>query len=275
MDSIRYLVTKYYFNERTYSTTTVASQQFYPLPPNVKKLINLNVVIGGVTWVAKECPTRDMWDTLNVINFVQDFPSYFFVYNGQVGIYPNPATSGNTINMHFKTRIIDLSQADVTNATASATMSATNGTIPVVASTGTFLNWMEGNWMRIPFSSTNATSGDNQWYQIDSVVSATQAYLMNPYQGNTVSGANFTIGEMSILPEDYQDLPLYRMASIYYTTRFPDIARAKEYQELYDRGVAALDAEFGSKTTNVSIPDTPDAIVNPNLFISSSSQTNP
>ncbi len=265
-DSIRYLVAKYYFNERSYSTVTTASQQFYNLPPQVKKLINVTISIGGVLWQPKECATRQQWDNLNVVTYTQDYPSYFFVYNNQVGIYPIPASSSNAMTMNYKIRTIDLSMADVTDVSSTRTMTATNGSTTLTASGAVFLNWMAGNWIKIPYSSSNSTSGDNQWYQIDSITSSTVAVLKNKYTGATVTGAAFTIGEVSLLPEDYQDLPLYRMGLIYYTTRVPDALKAKEYQDLWDTGLATLDAEFGSKTTSVVLNDIDLPMQNPNLF---------
>lgn len=267
-DANRYLIAKYYFNERSYIVPggTVAQTQFYNLPPQVKKLINVTVSIGGVLWQVLECPSRIMWDNLNVTTFYQDFPSYFFVYNGQVGIFPIPASSSNIITLNYKTRVVDLSMADVTQATSGQTVSITANSTTVTASGATFLNWMVGQWIRIPFTSTNSTSGDNQWYQIASVTSSTVLVLSNQYSGATVSAANFTIGQVSILPEDYQDLPLYRMGIIYYTTRFPDPARAALYQKLWDEGVAKLDEEFGSKTTSIVLPDVNLPMLNPNLY---------
>lgn len=264
--SLRYLTTKFYFNERSYTTTTTSGTQFVNLPPNVKKLINVTVLIGGVLWQPKECPSREYWDYLNTISFNQDYPSYFFVYNGQVGLWPIPASSSNTITMNYKARIVDLSMQDVTNATASTTVSITTNTTTVTASGATFKSWMVGQWIRIPSSTTDATNGDNQWYQISSVTSTTVLVLKNKYTGTTVTAANFTIGEAPILPEDYQDLPLFRMANIYYTTRFPDPTRAKLYEDQYDRGYAALEEEFGSKTTSVILPDTSMPLFNPNLY---------
>jgi hypothetical protein len=266
MDSIRYLVTKYYFNERTYTTATVASQQFYNLPPQVKKLINLTISIGSVLWQPKECPTRQFWDALNVINFTQDFPSYFFIYNGQVGIYPIPSSSSNIMTMNYKTRITDLSMADVTDTTSSRTIAITTNTATLTASGALFLKWMEGQWIRLSHSATDANNGDNQWYQINSVTSTTVAVLKNAYTGATVTASGFTIGEVPILPEDYQDLPLYRLGVIYYTTRFPDAARAGQYQKLWDIGEAKLNEEFGSKTSSIILNDTDEAMIQPNLF---------
>jgi hypothetical protein len=265
MDSIRYLVTKYYFNERTYTTNTVAQQQFYNLPPQVKKLINTTVTIGSVVWLVKECPSRDYWDSLNNVTFYQDYPAFFFVYNGQVGIFPAPASSGNRITMNYKTRIPDLSMDDIVSS--GTTVALTNGSTTVTGSSSIFTNWMAGNtYLKVPHSNASASNGDNQWYAISTVSSGTTAILAAPYQGATLTTGTVTIGEVPILPEDYQDLPLYRLGYIYYTTRFPDAQKSQLYQNLYDTGLKALDDEFGSKTTNVVLTDTDAPIVNPNLF---------
>lgn len=268
--SLRYLTTRYYFNERSYTVPggTVAQTQFYNLPPQVKKLINVTVLIGSTLWQPKECSSREYWDNLNAQTFYQDYPSYFFVYNGQVGIFPIPASSSNVMTFNYKTRIIDLSQADY----STGTVAITTNTTTVTGSGTTFTNAMAGQWLRVAFSSTNSANGDNQWYQIASVTSGTVLVLKNVYSGATVTGGTYTIGEAALLPEDYQDLPLYRMAYLYYTTRFPDKVRAELYKDLYDTGFKALDDEFGSKTTNVVLTDTQAPIYNPNLFQRSVSQ---
>lgn len=269
--SNRYLITKYYFNERSYTVPggTIAQTQFYNLPPQVKKVINVTVTIGSVKWMPIEVPTRSQWDKLNVINFYQDYPSHFFIFNGQLGLFPIPATTGSTITINYKIRTVDLSMVDVTDTTSLQTMTATNGTTTLLASgtTVTFNKWMQDSgWIRLPHSTTDSKNGDNQWYQIATVTSGTQAALINNYTGSTISGASFTIGDVSILPEDYQDLPMYRMGVIYYTTRFPDPTKAQLYQKLYDDGAFKLDEEFGSKTTSILLPDTDSPYVNPNLF---------
>lgn len=270
-DANRYLVSKYYLNEKTYLVPggTIGQTQFYNLPPQVKKLINITVTIGSVVWQPKECPTRQDWDALNVQTFYNDFPLYFFVYNGQVGIWPIPSSNSNVITMNYKTRIVDLSMADVTQATNSTTVSITTNTTTVTASGATFLNWMANQWIRIPYTSTNSTSGDNQWYQIASVTDSTHLTLMNQYTGGTVTAASFTIGQVSILPEDYQDLPLFRMGMVYYSTRLMDNARYTMYKGLYETGEEKLMEEYGSKTSSIILTDVPLPIMNPNLFQSS------
>lgn len=264
-DSLRYLTSKFYLNERTYTTTTVAQQQFYNLPPQVKELINLTVTIGSVKWIPNVCPTRDYWDSLNVITFYQDFPSFFFVYNGQVGIFPIPASAGNTIEMHYKVRIKDLTQADYTTGTVSIDQNTTT----LTGAGTTFIKNMEDRWIRI-----SEPTGDGNWYQIKTFTDATHLELYNNYTGPTVAGGTYTIGEMPIMPEDYQDLALYRALYVYYNSRVPNPTQAATYKQLYDDGYALLDAEFGQKTTNVALTDTDAPVYNPNLFLKSQIQTN-
>lgn len=135
--------------------------------------------------------------------------------------------------------------------------------------TGSGTSWttnMVNRWLNIPETQSNSTSGDDKWYQIQSVQSATQLTLYGDYQGQNTTGASYTIGEAPILPEDYQDLALFRALWIYHNSISPDPVQAKIYQSLYETGKEVLDYEFGSKTTNpvLTPPDAPT--FNPNLF---------
>lgn len=372
-DSLRYLTKTFYFNERTYSVPggTAASTQWYRLPPNIAEVVNITVNINGVLWIPEFAANRRYWDALNVITFQQDYPLFFFIWNNQLGLFPMPATTGYPITINYKERIVDLTQADYTTGTVSATQyksgtfiatasSATiagttlpyspflqnndavtlvsTGTLPtgfasnttyyainVTASgtpqssgnpqtytfqlttvsgnagdiitpstagtgqmtyavsaqviTGSGTSWsqtMAGQWLKLTPSNTDASSGDGRWYQIQTVTSATSLTLFNEYigTGNTssVSGASYLIGQVPILNENYQDLPLYRMAVIYYTIRLPDEARAKWFQKMYDDGFEALNKEFGAKTTSPVLLDTDVGIYNPNLFVMNQKQ---
>lgn len=137
----------------------------------------------------------------------------------------------------------------------------------VVTGSGTsWTNNMAGRWLNIPETASNTTSGDNKWYQILSVQSSTSLTLYNDYQGRNVSTAVYTIGQVPILPEDYQDLALWRALMIYYTSIVPDAAQAKGYQTLYETGKEVLDFEFGSKSTNPVLTPPNAPTFNPNLF---------
>lgn len=258
-DAIRILVNKFYFNETSFNFQTVASQQFYNLPPNVRKIINVTGTVGGVLWITKDVPNRDYWDYLNVITFTQNFPMFHFIWNRntQVGIWPIPSTA-YTATVNYQQRNIDLSQADYTTGT----VSINNGSATATFSGSTLNSNMAFRWLQIP-----APTGDNQWYQIQSVdTGAGTVTLYGNYQGVNVSNASFTIGEMSVIPEDYQDLPLYRALEIYFTSIVNNPDKAELYRGLYERGYERLNADYGQKVTSPVLTDTEAPLLNPNLF---------
>lgn len=261
-DSLRYLTTKYFFNERSQVVPggTVASQQNYDLPYNIKTLINVYVTVGSIRYQLTECPNRSMWDSLNFVPYTSDIPQFYYIWNKQCYIFPTPASSSNVITYNYKIRLKDLSQADYTTGT----VTMTNASSVVTGSGTTFTADMVGRWIR-----ATAPTGDEQWYEIGTYTSATVIGLVNQYQGSTASGAAFIIGEMPILGEDYQDLPVYRALEIYYTSRVPNPTSAELYGNLYKTGVEALDAEFGSKSWSVAITPADIEVSNPNLFVRS------
>lgn len=368
-DSLRYLTQKYYFNEQQYQTLTQAQVQVYQLPFDVKDIINETVLVGGILWQPLEAPNRQFWDSLNTIPFYSDFPQFNYRFKAnQLMLFPTPTSSGDPIQINYKRRIKDLSVADYTTGTLSATQWKSGGMVftansatvsvttlsytPILAvndtfviSTGTNLNlpsqftagttyyvktvgtasnsttnpgnltytitisatqggtaitpttsagntplaggplisysrsgatitgsgtaWttnMAGRWLNIAESASNTTSGDNRWYQIKSVESSTSLTLFNDYQGQDVSGGTYIIGEVPILPEDYQDLALYRALWVYYTSIVPNPQQAKGFLQLYETGKEVLDYEFGSKSTNPVLTPPTAPVFNPNLF---------
>lgn len=265
-DALRYLVGTFFFNESSYTVPggTVAGQAGYQLPFNNKQVINTTVLIGSVLWQPTEIATRKAYDALNVIPFSNDFPQYYYIYNSQLLLWPTPATSAQPITINFKKRIRDLSAVDYTTGT----VTVTNASTAVVGVGTSWTTNMAGRWLNVPLTASNTTSGDDEWYQIASVTSATALVLNNQYQGATATSvaSGYTIGEVPILPEDFQDLPLYRALYVYFSSITKDPESAKYYKVLYDEGYKMLDAEFGSKTASVGITPNDMSVVNPNMF---------
>lgn len=275
-DAIRYLATKYYFNEKSYTTVSVTQQAGYTLPSDFEVMENVTLQIGGFVWQGRPAAGRRHYDYLNTAPYYNDYPQFTFIWNGQLLIWPTPASSGNTITMNYKSRVPEVSQADVTQTTASTTVSITTATTTVTAAGGTpFQSWMgQSGWIRIPHSSTvTATNGDNRWYQIASVTSATVLTLVSPYLGATVTAGNFTIGDVPILPEDYQDIPLYRALYLYFTSIQPSPDQAKLYKGLFDDSTVELDNKYSSKDYSPVLTDPTAPVFNPNLFPRNLSQT--
>lgn len=257
-DGYRDLSDRFYFDETTDTFTTTASTQFYNQPYNLYKIETMYLTNGTTRYTMKEARSRVFWDELNFSTYTSDVPLYYFVFDGQIGIWPTPSSSSLTVTVVYKKRVRDLSQADYTTGT----VALTNGSATVTGSGTTFTAAMVGRWINV-----TSPSGDGNWYEISGFTSATVITLKKTYQGATVSGASYTIGEMMNLPERYHDLPVYRAAAIYFETRVPDQTRAQKFQNRYDLGLMRMEEDIGSKTVNVRIALRPELPPNTNLFV--------
>lgn len=265
-DTHRYLMQKYFFNEATVTIPTVSQQQFYALPFNYSKLKTATITIGNLKWNPKEVLTRREWDDLNVFPYFADIPNNFFIYNNtQIGIWPIPSTTGNIITFNYKIRVPELTFDDYITGTVAVTHNSTTvvGTATswltnYLATAGSVLNL--NLWLKV-----TAPSGDNNWYQISSIQDATHLTLVNTYQGETVSGANYTIGQMPLLLEDFQDLLVYRPMELYFSTIQPDSSKYEQFKVLYEDGIKMMDDYVGTKSTNVNLARSAQ-MMNPNLF---------
>lgn len=264
-DTHRYLMEKYFFNENSSTIPTVASQQFYNLPYNYSQLKTITVTQGDLRWTPTEIFSREDWDNLNVFPTYSDIPNNFFIYNGQIGIYPIPSSSSNTITFNYKIRVPDLTFDDYTTGTVSATNTSTTVTgsgtgwvANYLPSAGSVLNL--NLWIRL-----TAPLGDNNWYQISSIDSATTITLKNAYQGSSTTGASYAIGQMPLLLEDYHDLLVYRPLTIYFSTKVSAKEKYEEFKAFYEEGIHKLDSYAGRKTVQVNLRERINN-TNPNVY---------
>ncbi len=89
--------------------------------------MNVTVKVGGVLYQPAESPSRRHFDALNVVPFWNDYPQYYYIFNGKILLYPTPASNGNIITINYKKRIVDITMDDVTDNSLTNTVSATNG----------------------------------------------------------------------------------------------------------------------------------------------------
>lgn len=236
------------------STVTVAGTQFYYLPYNIDKLKTVVVINGNVRYNPTEVADRFTWDSLNTNTNVQsNIPNYYYIYAGQVGFWPIPSTAGLPINFTYTQSVKNLSNADY----VTGTITATNGSTTITGSGTTFTSGMVGRYLKV--------NSDGFWYKIAGFTSTTVLTLEKAYQGTTGAGAAYTIGEMSILPEDYQDLPVYYAVSQYWYMN-GEVQRGREYERMFADGKQAMRLDVGNQSANVDINSTKQ-VINPNLTI--------
>lgn len=121
-DEHKKLLQEYFFNENSFSISTVAGQQGYNLPYNYSKLKTHTLSIGNLKWTPTEILSRRDWDELNTItNYTSDIPNNFFIYNGQMLLWPTPSSANNTITFNYKIRVPDMTFTDYITGTVSVT----------------------------------------------------------------------------------------------------------------------------------------------------------
>lgn len=258
----KYLLQKYFSNEGSFTLSTVANQQFYKMPPNYSKLKTVTITVGNLKWTPTEILTREEWDKLNVFPYYADIPANYFIYpggdhGGQIGIWPIPSTSGNTITFNYKFRIPDLSLVDATGTASVTTLTSTVTGTGFIPTTNT---QNESRWIQFA-----QPTGDNLWYQIASVDSSTQITLYTPYQGISVVSGAYTIGQMPIIMEDFHDMLLWKALSYYFTSIVDNKGKREEYQNFYNQKLELLAEYAGSKTIHVNLSRRA-SYLNPNLF---------
>lgn len=238
----------------------VGGVQTYRLPSDYSKLKTGTLTIGSLKWTPTEVLTREEWDRLNVFPYYADIPSNFFIWGNQFNLWPIPSTTGNIISFNYKRRIPDLSLADY----STGTVTVANGSVSVTGSSTAFTPTTnivnESRWIQFP-----QPTGDNLWYQVQSVDSATGITLYAPYQGISISGGTFVLGQMPIIMEDFHDMLLWKALVYYFTSIVDNKGKRETYQGLYDQKIEMLKDYAGSKTVSVNLGKRAN-YMNPNLY---------
>lgn len=235
------------------------------------------VTSGGVTGTIQTVTTSTSTTGTLVISVAASsyggtaFPSSGTITDSTSGatatISSATVTSGNTITYNYKIRVPDLTFSDYTTGT----VTMTSGSLAV---TGSGSSWLT-NYITSAGSTVNlnlylrptAPAGDNNWYQVASIASATSLSLSNVYPTTqtTQAGVSYTIGQMPLLLEDFHDLLVYRPLMIYFSSISPDEMKASQFKSLYEEGEKRLAEYSGTKSVNVNLGRRTN-LLNPNLF---------
>lgn len=227
------------FLKGTYSLNRTSGTQDYVLPANTDRVISVQVTVGSYKFTPEYVTSREDWDRINQTTVPQsDYPMYYWVQGNTLSFWPIPATTTTgAFTVTVRKRVVDLSIENY----STGTVTVTNASTTVTGSGTSWTSAMAGRWLKITPTSTADASGDGMWYQISSVASTTSLTLVQPYGGATVSsGTTYTMGEMNLLPEAFQELPLHRAIYMYFTTTQPETPRAAAFKTMFDEGLARL-----------------------------------
>lgn len=251
----------------TQSGTHTVFTQSYALPAYVSKPQSIYVTVGNYRYSPKEVTNRQEWDKLNEVQISSNIVTHWFVYDNQLQIFPRQSSS-NVITFNGRRIAKDLAVADYTTGTIDI---VTNGSTLVTGLTTAWTTPMAGRWIKITPSNTATAAGDGYWYEIDAVTSSTTLILRRPYGGvSLVTGATaaYTLGEVSLIPEPFDQLPVFEALKIFYTSVDPDTGKATLYTSMSNELQMQMFKDLGSKV-NVVLDDGGDnQPINPNLLIS-------
>lgn len=235
---------KWWFLEKVTTQPTIASQQAYTLPQSTRKIIDVYITVGSTIYTLIPVESPSVWASVLRMNLgTSDRAQFFYRQGNQVLIAPTPASSGSTITIRTRKNVVDLRNADYTTGT----VTMTNGDATVDGVGGaTFTSAMVGRFI-------NATSGDGEWYEIASRTDADTIELVAPYEGVTVSGSNYVIGELMVLPIGYHEMPIYDAVSKYWAKE-KDPTRSKMFADMASELYASMLSEAGEKSEGAYMP---------------------
>lgn len=246
--------------------------QAYPIPPQVSKISNDTITVGQLVYTPAPVRSIQDWTKLNAIPYTSDIPNYYFIYNNTVQFWPIPSTTGNIITFNYKSRVPDLSITDYSTGTLSSIavgdtqITGVGTTWSSVAPITTDLGYLN-LYLRI-----TPPNGDGIWYPIQSFASNTSLILYQPIQtAPSATASAYTIGQLPLLEEDFQDMLVYGPLKTYFSTMVKDTAKYEMYSDLYDRKLELLKDYAGTKSVSIDLG--PQVMQqNPNLYIFSPPQ---
>lgn len=230
------------YNRRSRFTDLVSDQQYYQMPEDAQKLKEVIVSTGSYRPPMEQIPDEFAWRMMNMLS-ITGFPSHYWIRgNREFGLYPTPAsTIVSGIELVFSPKHVYLTEADITSTTSTTTVSLTNNSQTVTSSGTIFTPKMTGQWFQ------NTDGSDENWYQINNVTSTSVLVLENYYQGPSVIGANFRIGQVMDLPEEFLEGPVdYAMYRHY--LRRGNTNQAAEFKTLYQNSLDGAKNTYSNTT---------------------------
>ena len=212
--------------------STVADQQYYYYPPNIRSVESLKITIGSQDYPLTPIFGYAEWNRLNAIDIAAGaIPEKFFNRRDDFGIYPIPQDE-YTATIVYNIRAGGMTKSDYTTAT----VTATENSVTITGSGTAFStsnNVVAGEWFSL--ADTNGESRGS-WYRIHSVDSTTAVTLETYFEEGTEAGASYIMGECPEIPADTHELLVYGTSSDYFAEKRQDITKAQAWENKYYTG---------------------------------------
>lgn len=227
-------------NRTTKTFSIGSSTDTYKMPIGINHIVSMKVTIGTSLYPIWPIENQRKWDLIKSSPFTASQPTHFFVRGRDLIFYPTPAST-QTITVVGEAIAPPLGIADYTTGT----ISLTNASATVTGSGTTFTAGMVGRYLMV----ARSVAGDGYWYKVSAFSSTTSITLEQAYEGSSVSGVAYTLGEQFDLPEDLQLGPAVYAAMRYFQNNRRNRGKLAEFKNEYEEILAVADSKYGFKTT--------------------------
>jgi hypothetical protein len=239
----------WWFMEKDKTMASVASQEAYDIPGESQNLLGFWTVYGGTTYYPQEIFDLETWHSINATATTSDITSYFIVLDNQIHLYPAPVSTG--VTLHFFIRRIgqEMSVDDYTTGT----ISTTAGSTAVTGALTVFTSAMVGRFIKVA----------GLWYEIETFTGVGSIATARPI-ANTVVGATYSIGEASLIPQEFHDMIWKGAVSDYFDFK----GERNPWEKKYTERLIMLIKRYGSggNKTNSQVMVRTQTGVNPNDY---------
>lgn len=232
------------FNKEYLTANLVLNQQYYQMSSSTLRISTVRCLNGTTYYTPQLVTSEEEWNELNSISFKSSYPTHFYIRGfNEIGLYPIPSanvTSGLVVS--YEPQHIDLTQDDYTTGT----LTVSNGAVAVTHSATGFTPQMVGRYLQV----TDGTDG--KWYRIASYTSTSVISLENYYEGISGSGRSFKIGEVSKIPQGFQDAPVYYALERYYLLT-NDPRTAPFYAQKFESKLKIARSTYAHSTSQMGV----------------------
>jgi len=222
-----------HFSEITKTFPTVATQQYYHYPPNMKEMENIYITIGSRDYPLTPEISYAQWTKLNAIDFQAGaIPNKFFKRQRDFGIWPIPQAI-YTSTLTYTLRAGGMVYSDY--VTGTVTVTENDATVIGAGGASWSSSNVVGDIMWFALADTNGEPrGD--WYRVLSLTDGTNLELESVFEGATVAGASYIIGESPELPEELHEVLAYGAVADYYAGFRQSLSKAQAWNNMYWTG---------------------------------------
>ena len=236
-----------YLNETVRTFSTVADQQFYHFPWEIREIESLTITINSVIYNLTPIHSLGRWNQLNATQIQAGaIPLHYLKRQRDYGIWPIPQDA-YTGTITFTVRGGGMVREDYTTGTVTTT--ANDATVEGAGGMAwsTTTNILADDWLSLTDSNGEPRGS---WYRIGSITDADTLELESEFENTAEAGATYLIGQTPEGPEEGHELRAYGALTDYFLSFRQSPGKATIWDNMFWTGspkISRVTAESSRK----------------------------